>query len=284
MSGAHRELMLVPISGKIVIGEGVLGEVQCLYLGEAVGVGGPQLDVAVDALEGTTLCAKNMAGSISVLVLAEKGALLNVPPVYMEKIAIGPGYPEGVVSLRAAPAENIAALARARGVDTSEITAVVLDRPRHASLIEAVRAAGASVKLITDGDVAAIMQTTAPRESGVDIYLGIGGAAEGVLAAAALRCLGGQMEGRLVLDTMAKRKEAKALGIGDPAQIYRAEDMVSGDCLVAVTGVTDGALLHGVRFNRDIIVTETLLMRSATGTLRRISSHHRDLGRFLTEE
>ncbi|MEP9377729.1 class II fructose-bisphosphatase [Aquabacter sp. CN5-332] len=283
MQGAHRELMRTSISGKIVIGEGVLGEVQRLYLGEAVGVGGADLDVAVDALEGTTLCAKNMAGSISVLVLAERGSLLNAPPVYMEKIAIGPGYPQGVVSLSATPGENIAALAKARGVATSDITALVLDRPRHSALIEAIRTAGASVKLITDGDVAGIIHTTNPRESGVDIYLGTGGAAEGVLAAAALRCLGGQMEGRLVLDTDAKRKQAKALGIRDPSKVYSAQDMVSGDCLVAATGVTNGPLLNGVRFGRDTIETDTLLMRAATGTLRRIASTHRDLERFVAE-
>lgn len=283
MQGAHRELMRTAISGKIVIGEGVLGEVQRLYLGETVGAGGADLDVAVDALEGTTLCAKNMAGSISVLALAERGSLLNAPPVYMEKVAIGPGYPAGVVSLSATPGENIAALAKARGVATSDITALVLDRPRHSALIEAIRTAGASVKLITDGDVAGIIHTTNPRESGVDIYLGTGGAAEGVLAAAALRCLGGQMEGRLVLDTDAKRKQAKAMGIRDAAKIYGVEDMVRGDCLVAATGVTNGPLLNGVRFGRDTIETDTLLMRAATGTLRRIASTHRDLERFMVE-
>ncbi len=284
MQGAHRELMRSAVAGRIVIGEGSEGEVPRLYDGEAVGAGGIALDLAVNALEGTTLCAKNMAGSLSVLVFADPGSILAAPPVYMEKIAVGPFYPAGIVSLSASPGENIAALAKARGVAPSEITALILDRPRHSSLIEAVRAAGASVKLISDGDVAGIINTTNPRQSGVDIYMGSGGAAEGVLAAAALKCLGGQMEGRLVLDTDAKRKQAKALGIRDPSQIYGLDDMVRGDCMVAITAVTDGPLLNGVRLGRDAIETETLLMRAATRTLRRVISTHRDLDRFAVED
>lgn len=280
IQGAHRELMRSMITGRIVIGE---GEGERLNVGEVVGAGGPELDVAVDALEGTTLCAKNMAGSISVMVVAEQGSLLQVPAAYMEKIAIGPGYPEGVVSLSNTPAQNIEALAKARGVAPSEITALVLDRPRHARLIEAVLATGASVKFITDGDVAGIIHTTNPRQSGVDIYLGSGGAAEGVLAAAALRCLGGQMQGRLVLDTDSKRKQAKELGIRDFSRIYALEDMVKGDCIVCITGVTDGPLLDGVRFTRNTVETHTLLMRAATGVRRRIASTHTDLARFAPE-
>ncbi|OYX85233.1 MAG: fructose-bisphosphatase class II [Azorhizobium sp. 35-67-5] len=283
IQGAHRELMRSMISGRIVIGEGGEGEVSLLHVGEIVGAGGPELDVAVDALEGTTLCAKNMAGSISVMVVAEQGSLLKVPGGYMEKIAIGPGYPKGVVSLSATPEANINALAKARGVAPSEITALVLDRPRHSRLIDAVLATGASVKFITDGDVAGIIHTTNPRQSGVDIYLGSGGAAEGILAAAALRCLGGQMEGRLVLDSDARRKQAKELGIRDFSRIYGLEDMVQGDCIVCITGVTDGPLLDGVRFTRNSVETHTLLMRAATGTMRRISSTHTDLARFAPD-
>jgi len=280
MAAAYGELALMPIHGTIVIGEGVEGEVPHLFLGETLGIGGETVDIAVDPLEGTTLCAKDMAGSLSVIVIAERGSLLNAPPVYMEKIAIGPGYPAGIVSLAASPEDNIKALADARGVETSEITALVLDRPRHAGLIAAVRNIGASVKLITDGDVAGIIHTTNPQQSGVDIYLGSGGAAEGVLAAAALRCIGGQMQGRLILDTEAKRSQAKSLGIRDFSRVYALEDMVRGDCLVAATGVTDGPLLKGVRFGREVVETDTVLMRSATGTVRRIFTEHRELGKF----
>ncbi|MEW6256518.1 MAG: class II fructose-bisphosphatase [Pseudomonadota bacterium] len=283
IQGAHRELMRAQLSGRIIVGEGAQAESERLHVGESIGVGGPQVDIAVDALEGTTLCAKNMAGSISVMVIAEAGSLLQVPAVYMEKVAVGPGYPPGVVSLSAAPEENIKALAAARGVTPSEITALVLDRPRHATLIEAIRSTGASVKFITDGDVAGIIHTTSPQVSGVDIYLGSGGAAEGILAAAALRCLGGQMEGRLVLDTDAKRKQAKAMGVSNPSKIYSLHDMVRGDCIVSITGVTDGPLLSGVRLMRDTVETETLLMRAAARVVRRISSTHRDLGRFVSE-
>ncbi|MFG1462857.1 class II fructose-bisphosphatase [Xanthobacter sp. DSM 24535] len=280
-AAAYRELSKMPLSGRVVIGEGVEGEVPHLFLGEEVGAGGDAVDIAVDPLEGTTLCAKNMPGSISVIVIAETGSLLAAPPVYMEKIAIGPGYPEGIVSLAATPQENIKALAQARGIAPAEITVLLLDRPRHAALIEAVHAVGASVKLITDGDVAGIIHTTNPQESGVDIYLGSGGAAEGVLAAAALSCIGGQMEGRLMLDSETKRKQAKLMGIRDFSRIYKLADMVRGDCLVSATGVTNGALLQGVRFGREVIETDTVLMRSSTGTVRRVKTEHRDFSKFV---
>ncbi|MDQ0504619.1 class II fructose-bisphosphatase [Xanthobacter agilis] len=283
MSSCYRELNGTPVSGTVVIGEGVEGETEHLFVGETFGAGGDKVDLAVDALEGSTLCAKNMEGSISVLAMAEAGSLLKVPPVYMEKLAIGPGYPEGIVSLSRSPEENVRSLAEAKGVPTSEITALILDRPRHAPLIEAVRKTGAAIKLITDGDVAGIIHTTNPDESGVDIYLGLGGAAEGVLAAAALRCIGGQMQGRLVLDTEKKREQAKALGIRDGAKIYHLEEIVRGDCLVSATGVTDGALLKGVRFGRDVIETDTIVLRAATGTVRRITTEHRDFRKFRIE-
>jgi len=280
MSVCHHELGRTPVSGTVVIGEGAEGEIDELFVGETLGAGGEAVEFAVDALEGSTLCAKNMEGSISVLVMAEPGALLKVPQAYMDKLAIGPGYPEGIVSLSRPPQENVEALAEAKGVHPREITALILDRPRHAPLIEAVRKTGAAVKLITDGDVAGVIHTTNPHESGIDIYLGQGGAAEGVIAAAALRCIGGQMQGRLILDTEKKRAQAKALGIRDANRIYELDDMVRGDCLVAATGVTDGALLKGVRFKRDVIETDTIVLRAATGTVRRITTQHRDFRKF----
>ncbi|MGU3494878.1 class II fructose-bisphosphatase [Xanthobacteraceae bacterium A53D] len=287
IAAAHDEFGHMAVDGRIVIGAGAEGEVTQLYLGERVGkgtsAGGEAVDIAAEPLEGATLCAKNMPGSMSVVVIATPGSLLNVPPVYMDKVAIGPGYPAGIVSLKAKPEDNVRALAQAKGVATSEITALILDRPRHAALIAAVRGVGASVKLISDGDVAGVIHTTNPRESGVDIYLGLGGAAEGVLAAAALRCMGGQMEGRLVLDSESKRTQARALGIRDGARIYGLEEMVAGDCIVAATGVTDGPLLHGVRLARGFVETETLLMRGASGTIRRIASRHPNPTRFGLE-
>lgn len=280
MSVCHREINQIPVSGTLVIGEGLEGECDLLFVGEALGRGGEAVDIAVDALEGTTLCAKNMEGSLCVLVLAEQGSLLKVPICYMEKIAIGPGYPEGIVSLSQSPQENIRALAEAKGVPPADVTALILDRPRHAALIEAVRKTGAAIKLITDGDVAGVVHTANPHESGIDIYLGLGGAAEGVLAAAALRCIGGQMEGRLVLDSDARRAQAKVLGIRDPSKIYKLDEMVRGDCLFAATGVTDGSLVKGVRFGREVIETDTIVMRAATGTVRRIATEHRDFSKF----
>jgi len=238
----RRELNKLPISGTVVIGEGELDEAPMLFIGEKVGTGvGPAMDIAVDPLEGTTLCAKNMPGAIATVAMAESGTLLHAPDVYMEKIAIGPGYPKGVVDLDAPAGEYILNLAKAKGVKPENITALLLDRPRHADLIAAVRKAGAAVSLITDGDVAGVIHTAEPASTGIDIYLGIGGAPEGVLAAAALRCIGGQMQCRLVLDTEERRERALQMGIKDPRKKYEIEDMVRGDCLFAATGVTDGA-------------------------------------------
>jgi fructose-1,6-bisphosphatase II / sedoheptulose-1,7-bisphosphatase len=252
-----------------------------LFIGEEVGMKcGPKVDIAVDPLEGTTLCAKNMAGAIATMAMAEGGTLLNAPDVYMEKIAVGPGYPTGVVDLDAKPEDNIRSLAKAKGVKPSDITALVLDRPRHAEVIAGVRRAGAAVRLITDGDVAGVIHTADPDTTGIDIYIGIGGAPEGVLAAAALRCIGGQMECRLVLDTEEKRERALKMGIKDPRKKYLMHDMVRGDCLFAATGVTDGAMLRGVKFKREGIETETVVMRSVTGTVRWIRAEHRELEKF----
>jgi fructose-1,6-bisphosphatase II / sedoheptulose-1,7-bisphosphatase len=277
----RRELNNLPIDGTVMIGEGERDEAPMLFIGEKVGNRkGPKVDIAVDPLEGTTLCAKNMAGAIAVMAMAEDGTLLNAPDVYMEKIAIGPGYKPGVVDLDAKPDENIRSLAKAKGVKPSEITALILDRPRHADMIAAVRKIGAAVHLITDGDVAGVIDTADPKNTGVDIYIGIGGAPEGVLAAAALRCIGGQMQGRLILDTEEKRARAAKMGVKDPKKKYDLKDMVRGDCLVAATGVTDGALLRGVRFEPERIHTSTVVMRSATGTVRWIDTEHRQFEKF----
>ena len=277
----RRELNKLPIDGTVVIGEGERDEAPMLFIGENVGTRkGPKVDIAVDPLEGTTLCAKNMPGSIATMAMAEGGTLLNAPDVYMEKIAIGPGYPKGAVDLDAPAEENIRALAKAKGVKPNEITALVLDRPRHADLIASIRKAGASVQMITDGDVAGVIHTADPETTGIDIYIGIGGAPEGVLAAAALRCIGGQIQGRLILDTDEKRERAEKMGISDPRKKYEMEDMVRGDCLFAATGVTTGSMLRGVRFRDRVIETETVVMRSATGTVRWIRADHRQLDKF----
>jgi fructose-1,6-bisphosphatase II / sedoheptulose-1,7-bisphosphatase len=277
----RRELNKLPIDGTVVIGEGEIDEAPMLFIGEEVGTkNGPKVDIAVDPLEGTTLCAKNMPGAITTVAMADGGTLLHAPDVYMEKIAIGPGYPKGVVDLDAPAEDNIIKLARAKGVRPESITALILDRPRHADLIAGVRKAGGSVCLISDGDVAGVIHVAQPDATGIDIYMGIGGAPEGVLAAAALRCIGGQMQCRLVLDTDERRERSAKMGITDPRKRYEVEDMVRGDCLFAATGVTDGAMLRGVRFRKDIIETETVVMRSVTGTVRRITAEHRQLGKF----
>jgi fructose-1,6-bisphosphatase II / sedoheptulose-1,7-bisphosphatase len=277
----HAELNRLPIRGTVVIGEGERGDAPMLYVGEEVGLGeGPKVDVALDPLEGTTICAKNLPNSLAVIAIAEKGSLLYAPDVYMEKIAIGPGYPAGIVDIDAPVPENIGNLAKAKGVPVSEITACILDRPRHARLIEEVRATGAAIRLIGDGDVAGVIHTTDPDETGIDIYLGIGGAPEGVLAAAALLCMGGQMQGRLQLNTDEKLTRAARMGISDPKKIYRIEDMARGDVLFAATGVTDGNLLAGVKFSRGSIQTDTIVMRSSSKTVREIKARHQDLEKF----
>jgi fructose-1,6-bisphosphatase II / sedoheptulose-1,7-bisphosphatase len=277
----RRELNALPIEGIVVISDGKRDEASALLVGEKVGTeGGPVFDIAANPLEGTTLCAKGMPDAMATIAIADRRTLLSVPDAYMEKIAIGPGYPKGIIDLDAPPEENIAALARAKGVEPSAITALILDRPRHNSLVAAVRRAGATVRFITDGDVAGVIYTAEPTATGVDVYIGVGGAPQGVLAAAALRCVGGQMQARLVLDTSDKRERASEMGIADVSRKYTIDEMVRGDCLFAATGVTDGSMLRGVGFGKDIIATQTVVMRSTTGTVRRIMTQHRSHGKF----
>ena len=274
----RKELAKVHIKGRVVIGEGEMDESPMLYIGEDVGIGdGPEVDIAVDPLEGTTICAKAMPNALAVLAISERGGLLNAPDMYMNKIAIGPGYPEGIIDLDAPPGDTLNAMAKARGVSVSAITACILDRPRHAELIAAVRKAGAGVQLIPDGDIAGVIWTTDPKETGIDIYFGIGGAPEGVLAAAALRCIGGQMQGRLHPLKREEETRAAAMGISDIKRKFSMEEMASGDVIFSATGVTDGSLLDGVHFRGDFAETDTLVMRSATGTVRRVKTTFRNV-------
>lgn len=276
----RRELSDLPIHGRIVIGEGERDEAPMLYIGEEVGSGGRSVDIALDPLEGTTLCAKSLPGALTVLAVADRGGLLHAPDIYMEKIAIGRGFEAGIVSLDYPVSQNLHQLAEAKGVTISEITACVLDRPRHAKLIDEIRSAGAAINLISDGDIAGVIQTCESEETGIDIYFGTGGAPEGVLAAAALRCMGGQIEGRLIALNDDQVRRAALLGIKDLGRKYSTEDMASGDIIFAATGVTDGPLLTGVKFYSGEIETHTVIMRSATRTVRWISTKHLNLDKF----
>src|ERR1043166_657523 len=265
---------VLPIDGTVVIGEGERDEAPMLYIGEKVGQGGLAVDIALDPLEGTTLTAKAMANALAVMAMAEPGTMLNAPDTYMDKLAIGPGFAAGIIDLDAEPGDNINALAKAKGCRPHEITACIMDRPRHEALIAKVRKAGAAVKLITDGDVAGVIATTDPC-TGVDIYMGVGGAPEGVLAAAALRCVGGQMQGRLVFRNDDERGRAAKWGIKDLNRKYGLMDLVAGDVVFSATGVTDGSMLKGVHKDGEYIPTESVVMRSATGTVRWIRAQHR---------
>ena len=264
----------LPIDGTVVIGEGERDEAPMLYIGERVGAGGIKVDIALDPLEGTTLTAKALPNALAVMAMAEPGTLLNAPDTYMDKIAIGGGYADGVIDLDADPAHNILALAKAKGVKPHEITALILDRPRHEKIISGVRSTGAAVQLITDGDVAGVIATSDPA-TGIDIYMGQGGAPEGVLAAAALRCVGGQIQTRLVFRKDDERRRAEKLGITDFNRKYSLMDLASGDVVFSATGVTDGSMLRGVKVGREYITTESIVMRSATGTVRWIRARHR---------
>ena len=277
------ELNNLRIRGRVVIGEGERDEAPMLYIGEEVGEGeGPEVDIALDPLEGTTLAAKNQANALAVIAVAQRDSLLYAPDVYMQKIAIGPGYPKGTIALDDSPRANIRRVAEAKGVPVEQITACVMDRERHEGLIRELREVGCAIRLIGDGDVAAIIHATNPEATGIDIYIGTGGAPEGVLAAAALRCTGGQMQARLILDTDEKRERAARMGVSDPDRLYDLSDLASGDCIFAATGVTDGSLLEGVKFNRNDIVTETIVMRSSSGTVREIRARHQNLDKFPT--
>ncbi len=274
----RRALNSLAIEGTVVIGEGERDEAPMLYIGEKVGLGeGPQIDIALDPLEGTTITAKGGANALAVVAMGEAGNFLYSPDVYMEKIAVGGGLPAGVVDLDAPVADNLASLSKASGKELSDIVACILDRPRHAELIEQTRKAGARIMLITDGDVAGVI-ATAMSDSPVDIYYGTGGAPEGVLAAAALRCIGGQMQGRLVFRNDEERARADRCGIADLKRKYDTMDLAGGDVMFAATGVTDGPMLRGVRRGVGTARTQSMVMRSKTGTVRIIDTTH-DFGR-----
>jgi len=261
--------------GTVVIGEGERDEAPMLYIGEKVGRGtGPKIDIALDPLEGTTICATGGPNSLAVLAIAEEGCLLNAPDVYMDKLAIGPGYPRGLVSLDMTPTERVEAFAKAKGVAPSEITVLVLDRPRHEKMIAELRALGTGIFLIPDGDVAGVIAVTNP-DTTIDMYMGSGGAPEGVLAAAALACVGGQFQGRLLFRNDDERARAAKWGVTDLNRIYELEDLVKGDAIFAATGVTDGSLLAGVKRRRDgVLTTESVVMRASSGTIRWVKGEH----------
>jgi fructose-1,6-bisphosphatase II / sedoheptulose-1,7-bisphosphatase len=262
------------IDGEIVIGEGERDEAPMLYIGEKVGAGGPGVDIALDPLEGTTLTAKAMANALAVMAWAPKGTLLNAPDTYMDKIACGPNLPPGVIDLDKSPADNVRAIAKAKGVDPSEITVCVLDRPRHAEIIASLRSVGCRVALITDGDVAGVIHTADPA-TGIDLYIGQGGAPEGVLACAALKCVGGQFQGRLVFRNADEKARATRLGVTDFDRKYDLHDIVRAGAIFSATGVTDGAMLDGVKVKDGMIHTHTLVMNSSSGTVREVRMKRR---------
>ncbi|MGB4827485.1 MAG: class II fructose-bisphosphatase [Paracoccaceae bacterium] len=265
------QLNLLDIKGVVVIGEGERDEAPMLYIGEEVGTGnGPAVDIALDPLEGTTLTAKDMPNALTVIAMAPRGSMLHAPDVYMEKLAIGPGYKTGVVTMTMTPSERISALAAAKGVSTENITVCVLERPRHEDLIRELRSTGASIRLITDGDVAGVMHCAEPEVTGIDIYMGSGGAPEGVLAAAALKCMGGQFFGKLLFRNDDERARARKAGITNFDRVYTRDDLVRSDVIFSATGVTNGSLLAGIKREPGWITTETLLMRSKTGSVRRM--------------
>ena len=263
----------VQIDGTVVIGEGEMDEAPMLFIGERVGQGGQKMDIAVDPLEGTTITAKGGPNALATLALAEQGNFLHAPDIYMDKIAIGGGLPDGLVDLDNSVATNLSNLARAKKCDVSDLIVCILERERHAALIAHCREAGARIMLIGDGDVSGVIATAMP-ESGVDIYMGSGGAPEGVLAAAALRCIGGQMQGRLLFDDAAQQERARDMGVTDASHKYTAEEMARGNVMFAATGVTTGPTLRGVRRSGSGAVTHSIVMRSQSGTVRYIEAHH----------
>ncbi|MEL6578101.1 MAG: class II fructose-bisphosphatase, partial [Pseudomonadota bacterium] len=276
VAAMRSELNKLDIQGTVVIGEGERDEAPMLYIGEEVGTRqGPEVDIALDPLEGTTLTAKAMPNALTVIAMGPRGSMLHAPDVYMDKLAIGPGLPDGVVDLEMSGAERVRAYAKAKGVTAEAVGVCILERPRHEALIESVRSTGAAVRLITDGDVAGVIHCAEPS-TGIDMYMGQGGAPEGVLAAAALRCMGGQMMGRLVFRNDDEKGRAAKAGIEDLDRVYRRDDMVRGDVLFAATGVTNGSIVKGAHRDGEYLETETILMRSRTGSVRRMSYRTRN--------
>ena len=266
------QLNLLDIAGVVVIGEGERDEAPMLYIGEKVGTGrGPAVDIALDPLEGTTLTAKDMPNALTVIAMAPRGTLLHAPDVYMEKLAIGPGFAADTVTMAMSPSERVRALAAAKGCTAQDITVCVLERPRHEAMIAELRATGAAIRLITDGDVAGIIHCAEAATTGIDMYMGSGGAPEGVLAAAALKCMGGQMYGQLLFRNDDERGRALRAGITDLNRIYTRDDLVTADVIFAATGVTQGSILQGIQIEAGYVTTETILMRSKTGSVRRMT-------------
>lgn len=265
------QLNMLDIAGVVVIGEGERDEAPMLFIGEEVGNGtGPGVDIALDPLEGTTLTAKDMPNALAVIAMGPRGSMLHAPDTYMDKLAIGPGYPESVVSLDMSPRERVEALAKAKGCTTANITVCVLERPRHEDIIAEIRGTGAAIRLITDGDVAGVMHCAEAAKTGIDMYMGSGGAPEGVLAAAALKCMGGQIMGRLLFRNEDEKGRARKAGITDFDRVYLRDDMVTADVIFAATGVTDGSLVSGIKREVGFVTAETILMRSKTGSVRRM--------------
>jgi fructose-1,6-bisphosphatase II / sedoheptulose-1,7-bisphosphatase len=272
VNAMRQQLNLLDIAGVVVIGEGERDEAPMLYIGEEVGTGtGPGVDIALDPLEGTTLTAKDMPNALTVIAMGPRGSMLHAPDVYMDKLAIGPGFAEGLVTLDMTPRERVAALAKVKGCSPRDITVCVLERPRHEDMIAEIRSTGAAIRLITDGDVAGVMHCAEPSQTGIDMYMGTGGAPEGVLAAAALKCMGGQIQGRLVFRNDDEKARAAKAGITDLDKIYSRDEMVTEDVIFAATGVTTGSLLAGIKREVGFYTTETLLMRSKTGSVRRMT-------------
>ena len=271
VNAMREQLNLLDIAGTVVIGEGERDEAPMLYIGEEVGTGnGPGVDIALDPLEGTTLTAKDMPNALTVIAMGPKDSMLHAPDVYMEKLAVGPGFSPKLLSLDMSPYERVQILAEAKNCDPSDITVCILERPRHQDMIEQVRSTGAAIRLISDGDVAGVMHCAEAETTGIDMYMGIGGAPEGVLAAAALKCMGGQIHGRLLFRNDDERLRAEKAGLSNLSQIYSRDDMVTQDVIFAATGVTSGSLLEGIKREITHITAETILMRSKTGSVRRM--------------
>ncbi|AZQ66898.1 class II fructose-bisphosphatase [Silicimonas algicola] len=274
VNAMRNQLNQLDIKGVVVIGEGERDEAPMLYIGEQVGSGtGPEVDIALDPLEGTTLTAKDMPNALTVIAMGPRGSMLHAPDVYMDKLAIGPGFRRGVVTMDMSPAERVSALATAKGVSTEDITVCVLERPRHEDMIAELRTTGCAIRLITDGDVAGVIHCAEPT-TGIDMYMGSGGAPEGVLAAAALKCMGGQIFGKLLFRNDDERGRAKKAGITNFDRVYTRDDMVTGDVIFAATGVTDGSILPGIKREPGVLTAETILMRSKTGSVRRMTYRH----------